>query len=483
MRKKLQLILNALRVKPLRFCAAIGTSFAAIFFASLFYLGWLIAFALGIAFLIAVESILRILFQFAFGKDYRRVLINYSIVDHPRYGYTFRPNVKSRNVNGGMYDRFLYKVGMVPSYDEDADHTKLVDFSVNSKGFRGAEFAEKKGAGVIRIFCSGGSTTAGNNVADNETWPAYLQEYLKKSGKEIEVINGGVFGWYSYQELCRFRDEIKRYQPDVLLLHQGWNEEFEYSSQSLGEKWQPESVRSNLEANYFYTSHLKSPLLNHSLLAFFVAQTIYKHLIFEKRARFSNPERWSMLEENRYFEAWLKNLESFATLSEEIGARLFTVNYPCLSRCVDPIADRKLYYAKTRLTPLFADYQALSKARISHFLTSLEECIPCLDGEGVFDSAGGSERLGYFVDEIHLSAAGNKLFAEAVGKQLLEGLGKVEDLERCSGNRRSEVAKEALSVPDWISRFVAQQKMRISNEARKNQLEALEVPTDRYTTF
>ena len=45
-------------------------------------------------------------------------------------------------------------------------------------------------------------------------------------GHNVEVINGGVFGWSSENELRRFKNEIIFYEPDILLLHQGWNEEF-----------------------------------------------------------------------------------------------------------------------------------------------------------------------------------------------------------------------------------------------------------------
>jgi hypothetical protein len=215
-----------------------------------------------------------------------------------------------------------------------------------------------------------------------------------------------------------------------------------------------------------------------------LAQSIYKHLIFEKQARFSNPARWHMLRVSEYFSEWYNNLQAFSSGSEELNAKLFTVNYPCLARCMDPVADRKLYYARTRLTPLFADYQALSKARITHFLNSLEAKIPCLDGERAFSAIYGEERLKYFVDEIHLSALGNKLFAETIGERLLAS----DALTNDSAKRRSDIAleklkDEALSVPGWIDRFIDQHQMRLINDTRKTRLQALEVPTDRYTTF
>ena len=45
------------------------------------------------------------------------------------------------------------------------------------------------------------------------------------------------FGWSSENELRRFKNEIIFYEPDILLLHQGWNEEFYFSSLRNGKDW------------------------------------------------------------------------------------------------------------------------------------------------------------------------------------------------------------------------------------------------------
>ena len=76
-------------------------------------------------------------------------------------------------------------------------------FHVNSKGTRGPEFTEEKPPNTIRIITLGDSTTFGWGLADDETWPAKLEEYLQKevgAKKEIEVINAGVNSW-SYAQM------------------------------------------------------------------------------------------------------------------------------------------------------------------------------------------------------------------------------------------------------------------------------------------
>ena len=65
---------------------------------------------------------------------------------------------------------------------------------INNVGFRGDDVLENKPMDVFRIFAVGGSTTFGDGVEDNQTWPIYLQKLFEKYYPEtkIEVINAGV---------------------------------------------------------------------------------------------------------------------------------------------------------------------------------------------------------------------------------------------------------------------------------------------------
>ena len=78
----------------------------------------------------------------------------------------------------------------------------------------------------------GGSTIFGVHNADNETPPAVLEELLRRrfasaplTGiKKIEVVNGGQ-GWYnSTQELIFFFTELALYEPDLVIVVDGYND-------------------------------------------------------------------------------------------------------------------------------------------------------------------------------------------------------------------------------------------------------------------
>jgi len=85
----------------------------------------------------------------------------------------------------------------------------------------------------VRIFCLGGSTTAGypyNTFPDfkcHASFPNYLRAILQynKNMPEIEVLNAGCNALNSFNLLQLFKD-LKKYQPDIVVIYTGHNEFF-----------------------------------------------------------------------------------------------------------------------------------------------------------------------------------------------------------------------------------------------------------------
>jgi lysophospholipase L1-like esterase len=76
----------------------------------------------------------------------------------------------------------------------------------------------------------GGSTVYGQGVREpKESLPGKLRDALQKSGfhgdKKLEVINTGVGGYSSPQELLYLINDIHAYQPDVVVVYDGWNDQ------------------------------------------------------------------------------------------------------------------------------------------------------------------------------------------------------------------------------------------------------------------
>ena len=89
---------------------------------------------------------------------------------------------------------------------------------VSSQGLRDREYALAKPEGVQRILVLGDSVTFGTGVSRAETFPKRLEQKLRRSGKQVEVINAGVNGYTAYNEVHYYLAEMRKYQPDVVLL-------------------------------------------------------------------------------------------------------------------------------------------------------------------------------------------------------------------------------------------------------------------------
>jgi lysophospholipase L1-like esterase len=90
---------------------------------------------------------------------------------------------------------------------------------------RGEAFAYRKSPETFRIFCLGGSTTAGWPYQHNAGFPSQLQARLEQlfPQRNFEVINVGISAINSYAVLD-FTRELLRYEPDLFLIYMGHNE-------------------------------------------------------------------------------------------------------------------------------------------------------------------------------------------------------------------------------------------------------------------
>ena len=113
------------------------------------------------------------------------------------------------------------------SGDEIIPDQSTDSITINTLGFRGAEFSETKPSDTYRIFMVGGSTMFGAGATSDETTiPGYIQQYLneKNLGFDIEVINSGIQGADSNTELNLIKQKLVRFSPDLIIIYGGWND-------------------------------------------------------------------------------------------------------------------------------------------------------------------------------------------------------------------------------------------------------------------
>jgi len=100
-----------------------------------------------------------------------------------------------------------------------------VRVETNSSGFRGSrEIAREKKKGTTRIFGIGDSVMFGVVVNEENTFLGLLQEMLNQGLGEYEVINAGVGGYSTFQELLFLKKYVIPFKPDIVLVNYGNND-------------------------------------------------------------------------------------------------------------------------------------------------------------------------------------------------------------------------------------------------------------------
>ncbi len=87
--------------------------------------------------------------------------------------------------------------------------------SINADGYRGTRYARARQPGRDRVLLLGDSITFGYRVADEATFAARLEA----ARPDLDVLNFGVEGYGTAQELLRLQRDGLRYRPDVVVLN------------------------------------------------------------------------------------------------------------------------------------------------------------------------------------------------------------------------------------------------------------------------
>jgi hypothetical protein len=408
------------------------------------------------------------------------------------YGYRFKKNITTQGLKMEVSDKFIRRWKFEEDTTNDSDSARLIDFSTDKFGFRVKSDKPVYSKESLRIFCCGGSTTSCDGVDNSSTWPSVLEDELISSGFNVQVTNAGVPGWHSYQDLLLIKNEIVKFKPDIILLHQGWNEEFEYSSLNLGKWWKKQTVRNDLESNFLYIPKSKFLSQRLSMFMLFAVRAISWNLIFKKRMSFSNINRWKSLLSKNYLESWFYNILEIANLCKDNNIMLFTLDYPALVDVRDTDSERQYFLRHPifaeRLSPDFADYQAISKLGISYFLKDISDLVPNLNASEYVNRMNYETRAMQFGDEIHFSSLGCKNFGSEHARLISVNPDFV--LRNNREFRDTNVLKESYSQKvilekvvgsrEFIRRLIKKKIMKIESV---NSNHTTTVHSERYTTF
>lgn len=92
----------------------------------------------------------------------------------------------------------------------------VISWGTNSLGFRGEEIAEKTG---LRIIVYGDSNIQARFTQHQNTFTTVLQTLLGREHNNVEVINAGLVGAGTDQNLIRLSEELDSIKPDIVIFH------------------------------------------------------------------------------------------------------------------------------------------------------------------------------------------------------------------------------------------------------------------------
>jgi lysophospholipase L1-like esterase len=253
----------------------------------------------------------------------------------------------------------------------------------NPQGFKGPVMAVPKPREVFRILSYGDSNTDGPKEGG---WPEALQEILNqhrlKAGQRYEVVNAGVAGYSSHQGLLRFQQEVKIYQPDLVIVSFGWND----VALAVGRpdhEFQPSWLQVHL-LRWLFKLRLYLVLLENIPLK---SSSAIDHTLPEM-ARVPVTQ-------------YLANMERFANLARQHGASIVFLTRP----------HREPAVILSQLPPWRGKVPSYNVALREW---AVERRLPLLDVEALFDNLGAA----YFSDECHLTKDGHRTLADALASML-----------------------------------------------------------------
>jgi lysophospholipase L1-like esterase len=116
------------------------------------------------------------------------------------------------------YRGFALRPGIAGHYQREGESY----VSVNSDGLRDREHLKTKPANTFRIALLGDSFTEAMQVPMEQTYWYLLDKKLNDCnafpGKQVEIINFGVSGYGTAQELMTLREKVWAYSPDMVVL-------------------------------------------------------------------------------------------------------------------------------------------------------------------------------------------------------------------------------------------------------------------------
>jgi len=329
----------------------------------------------------------------------------------------------------------------------------LAAININSRGLRNEEGAELDSR--PRIVFLGGSAAFGQGAeTDQDTIPAILQQSIKSH----RVLNAGVIGFQSGQELTYLVTQLIDYQPAIVVAYDGWNDVFDAAygpardSNDLGFNHNFYSLEHQLVLNYQTQvspyeslSRLIGAASSKSLVLTRFAKAVSTHQRQEAITAQASTNQARLREKavlNSVVTTYVNNVRKMAVFSHASGARFILVLQPEIGQRRDATEQEK---------------QLLSAAKIGNI--SYGDFFPSLYREFLAEAKQRLTRVGIewidtnesplyqestttlFLDPVHTNRRGNEIVAEIMAPRLQLLITQLSQPTKSIVSPRSTVSK------------------------------------------
>ena len=284
---------------------------------------------------------------------------------------------------------------------------------INNFGFREAhDTSYTKPPGTIRVFVVGGSAAFSHEIPDGRTWVDLLEQYLaQRYGDHIEVINASVPGYDSFVSKVNYLAKLRRLDPDIVLVSHTWND-LKLMHHFDGEGFYLKPI--NAKRNWL-RRHVRRLQVAWRLLGAYEA--VFGELPRENV--YTRGERKTFdIKPDGPAHAWVrKNYDDLALLLQADGVLPVFLSQPGLlsdKNVDDPEIRAKIHneFAFMSVEEVLEQWQANTRIIAA---SAQAHDVPFVDAY-----ARVPHRSDLFLDQVHLSVAGEELTGRLVFEALVE---------------------------------------------------------------
>ncbi len=172
--------------------------------------------------------------------------------------------------------------------------------SINSFGFIGKEYPQKKAPNTYRITLLGDSYVQGLQVFERYHFSTIFESELKKSNINIEVLNFGVAGHNLSDMYCYYQNKVVKFQPDLTLFFICENDLKEKTITEKRNELYPyaEIQNDSLIINYDFTKNVKYKIYSNTKFLFNLS---FGRLVNKMYINIQKKQAFSILFDKFYF--------------------------------------------------------------------------------------------------------------------------------------------------------------------------------------